>query len=122
MYRGGMHWRGTHWHGRRNNCRLVLDPGKVLRFVLMDLQSGEELSVVVLHREAEMRSIVGPHHLGIVAAGLLGCARSASGAVIVRGDREWPVAESFIIRAQQFRGRLGLAGWVEAIIVATLDG
>src|SRR5271156_4259795 len=72
---------GLDWLGP--NGRLVLDAREIPGLVSMYLQRGEELRVVILHREAEMRALVVLDHFGIIATVNSGRPRHAAGAVVV---------------------------------------
>src|SRR5215469_17168620 len=100
----------------RRYGRLVFDTRKIAVFVVVNLQGGQELGVVVLHRETEARTVVGLQHLAVVALTFVGGARDTAGAVVVRGDRERPVAQFFVVRAQQSCGGHRFANRIKPFI------
>src|SRR5271169_7147797 len=81
---------------RGSNRGLVLDAGEIFFFVAMHLQGGKKFRVVVLHRKAEMRSLVVLDHFGIVATVDSSRARHSAGAVVVRGNRQRPITKSVV--------------------------
>src|SRR5215469_13509408 len=85
----------------RRYGRLVFDTRKIAVFVVVNLQGGQELGVVVLHRETEARTVVGLQHLAVVALTFVGGARDTAGAVVVRGDRDSDLSSDIPCRLRE---------------------
>src|ERR1700722_3314319 len=87
----------------------------------MDLVGSQEFGVVVFDRKAEVRTVVVPHDLHVVAVELSGRVLHPRRPIIVSGDRERPATQRLIVRLQKLRRGFRRTRRVEAIVAVTRD-